>query len=69
MRLSQGCIAGFVILPSASRPHVRRRQLPPSRFSSHSQRALPLFSRSLGGLVSSTRAMSVLWTCAKEMVM
>lgn len=33
MRLSQDCIAGFVILPSASKSHVRRRQLPPSEFS------------------------------------
>ena len=42
MRLSQDCIAGFVILPSASKSHVRRRQLPPSEFSEGSS----LFSRS-----------------------
>ena len=36
MRLSQDCIAGFVILPSASRSNVRRRQLPPSVFSESS---------------------------------
>ena len=59
MRLSQDCIAGFVILPSASKPHVRRRQLPPSEFSEGSSLILAEFGRPLVFDESSVRALDM----------